>query len=163
MLNPYASLLGSRPPLAVIAATAGQLQALAARLGPSGLEQPRAPGKWTARQIFSHLADCEIAFGFRLRQAVAEERHTIQPFDQDLWARGYAHTRAEAALAAFLALRQWNVEFIERLAPAQLAKKVMHPDRGEMTVAVIVETMAGHDLNHLAQLETIAARPPAAK
>jgi hypothetical protein len=31
-----------------------------------------------------------------------------------------------------------------------------HPERGEMTFRTVVETMGGHDLNHLGQLERIA-------
>jgi hypothetical protein len=34
---------------------------------------------------------------------------------------------------------------------------VTHPERGAMTFLTIVETMAGHDLDHLAQLEKIKA------
>jgi len=37
-------------------------------------------------EIISHLADCEIVFAFRLRQTLAEDNPTIQPFDQDKWA-----------------------------------------------------------------------------
>jgi hypothetical protein len=32
-----------------------------------------------------------------------------------------------------------------------------HPERGTMTFWTIVETMAGHDLHHLPQLERLAA------
>jgi hypothetical protein len=38
-------------------------------------------------------------------------------------------------------------------------KPVTHPERGTMTFQTIVETMAGHDLNHLAQLKKIATPP----
>jgi len=31
-----------------------------------------------------------------------------------------------------------------------------HPERGTMTFHTVVETMAGHDLNHLGQLHRIA-------
>jgi hypothetical protein len=40
--------------------------------------------------------------------------------------------------------------------PAAAQRTVTHPERGTMTFATIVETMAGHDLNHLAQLQRIA-------
>ncbi len=110
------------------------------------------------RQILCHLADCEVVFAYRLRQTLAECRHTIQPFDQDRWADPYAAYEAQEALALFSAARQWNVKLIRAASPAQLAKTVTHPERGEMTFQTIVETMAGHDLNHLQQLETIAAR-----
>jgi hypothetical protein len=39
-----------------------------------------------------------------------------------------------------------------------MGRLVTHPERGEMTFKTLVETMAGHDLNHLGQLERIAAR-----
>jgi hypothetical protein len=32
-----------------------------------------------------------------------------------------------------------------------------HPERGDMTLRVVVETMAGHDLNHLRQVEAFLA------
>lgn len=122
------------------------------------MERSLAPGKWPARAIVCHLADCELAFAFRLRQALAEPHHVIQPLDQDAWAKPYGSLSADAALAAFSAVRQWNQALLDTVPPEQLSKKLSHPERGEMTFGVVVETMAGHDLNHLRQLETIASR-----
>lgn len=157
-LNPYAEQLGSREAIDVIAATPTQLKKFHERLGPAGMKESLAPGKWTVRQILCHLADCEVVFAYRLRQTLAESQHTIQPFDQDKWASPYAAYDAPEALALFSAARQWNVKLARAASPEQLAKKVTHPERGEMTFQTILETMAGHDLNHLQQLETIAAR-----
>jgi uncharacterized damage-inducible protein DinB len=155
-LNPYAQFLGSRSPLEVLRATAGNLAALVDRIGPTRIATPPAAGKWSAREILCHLADCEIAFAFRLRQTLAEDAHTIQPFDQEKWAAPYAEFSAAEALAAFTALRRWNLLLIEASLPHFAAKPVTHPERGVMTFATIVETMAGHDLNHLEQLQRIA-------
>jgi hypothetical protein len=156
MVNPYASQLGKLDPLEVIEATPVKLRALVAKIGDGRIEQPRAPGKWSAREIVCHLADCEIAFGFRLRQTLAEDRHVMQPFDQDAWAKRYAGYSAEAALATFSALRQWNLALVRSLTAADRAKPAHHPERGDMTLGTIVETMGGHDRNHLKQLEEIA-------
>src|ERR1022692_4169183 len=60
MLNPYASQLGDLDPLEVIAATPAKLRALMDAIGGERAEQPRAPGKWSAREIVCHLADCEV-------------------------------------------------------------------------------------------------------
>jgi hypothetical protein len=38
------------------------------------------------------------------------------------------------------------------MSEADLARPVTHPERGTMAVQTLVETMAGHDLNHLRQL-----------
>jgi uncharacterized damage-inducible protein DinB len=158
-MNPYASYLGGRDPLEVIAATPERLGSLLQTLGPERAEQPPAPGKWSAREILCHLADCEIVFAFRLRQALAEEHHVIQPFDQDRFAASYRAYDAQSALAVLTAVRQWNIALIRTVGPDSLSKKLTHPERGEMTVQTVVETMSGHDINHLRQIEAIAARP----
>lgn len=152
-LNPYAASLAGRDPLAVVKQTAESLRAAIERHRAGGtLDRPWAPGKWTPRQVLAHLADTEIVFGMRLRQAVAEDHHVIQPFDQDAWARGYDVAEVETALSLFEALRRWNVQFLAAQPGGVLGKMLTHPERGMMTFGTLVETMAGHDLNHLAQL-----------
>jgi hypothetical protein len=93
---------------------------------------------------------------FDLRQAsgiAARSWPTIQPFDQDAWAKPYAAYTLAQSRAAFDALRAWNAALIGALSEADRRKKVMHPERGEETVWTIVEIMAGHDLHHLRSLE----------
>jgi|SRR5277367_2280735 len=158
MLNPYQSFLGSRDARDVISETPSKLGAIFTRLGPAGIERSLAPGKWNAREIFSHLADCEITFAYRLRQTLAEDSHIIQPFDQEKWAAVYAAYDGPSALAAFSSVRRWNVALIKNAKPEDYARPVTHPERGTMTFQTIVETMAGHDLNHLGQLEAIVAK-----
>jgi hypothetical protein len=156
--NPYAANLAGKDPLEVIAATPGQLATFVRALGPERIEESLAPGKWSARQIICHLADCEVVFAYRLRQTLAEDRHTIQPFDQDKWAAPYAGYDAPGALAVFSALRRWNISLIHAAPAEAFSKRVMHPERGEITFKTLVETMGGHDLNHVKQLEAIVAR-----
>jgi len=62
-----------------------------------------------------------------------------------------------SALDAYTALRQWNIKLIQSLPAGAMSKLLTHPERGQMTFGVVVETMAGHDLNHLQQIERIAA------
>lgn len=156
MLNPYEKFIGNRNAQEIISETPAKLGAIFNQLGPAGIEKSPAPGKWNAREIFTHLADCEITFAFRLRQTLAEDNHTIQPFDQEKWAATYGGYDAPSALAVFSSVRRWNVALIRNTKPEDLAKKATHPERGTMTFQTIVETMAGHDLNHLRQLEVIA-------
>jgi hypothetical protein len=156
-MNPYASSLGSRDPREVIAQTPGRLRELMDSLGREAADKSPAPGKWSVREILCHLADCEIVFAFRYRQTLAEPHHVIQPFDQDLWAKNYAAYDAESALAVFTAVRNYNLKLIASLPPEAFSKPATHPERGTMTFGTIVETMGGHDLNHIGQIEKIAA------
>jgi hypothetical protein len=154
-LNPYARFVDSRPVVEILTSTASTLADLAEAIGPDRIAVAPAPGKWTPTEILCHLADCEVAFGFRLRQTLSEDHHVMQPFDQDRWAATYPGITAQQALAAFTALREWNLILI-RNAPAAAAQKLAtHPERGTMTFTTITETMAGHDLNHIAQLQKL--------
>jgi uncharacterized damage-inducible protein DinB len=155
-LNPYDSFLDGRPVETIMAATPGTLAKALADIAPEKLSTPPAPGKWSPAQIVCHLADCEIAFGFRLRQTLAEDGPVMQPFDQDKWAATYGGIAANQALEAFTAMRGWNLRLISRALPAASSRTTTHPERGTMTFQTIVETMAGHDLNHLGQLRRLA-------
>src|SRR5579863_8757608 len=154
-MNPYASWLDGNDPREVIRATPGRLELSLKDSSPEALNRSPAPGKWSVREILCHLADTEVVFAFRLRQALAEDHHVIQPFDQDKWAKTYAHYDAQAAAAVFSVVRQWNLALIGTLKPEALARTLNHPERGDMTLQTVVETMAGHDLNHLRQIDAI--------
>lgn len=155
-MNPYAPNLQGRAPLPVIAATPRLLRDCIEALGPESVERPIAPGKWSPREILCHLADTELVFAFRLRQTLAEPNYTVQPFDQAKWAATYSAFAAEAAMSVFAAVREWNVTLIQSIPPEAFNTPLTHPERGSMTFQVLVETMAGHDLNHLTVLESMA-------
>jgi hypothetical protein len=141
-LNPYASFLGEQDPRAVLAATPGLLHQALCELTPEQIAAPHAPGKWSPCQIVAHLADCELVFSFRLRQTLAEDEPVIQPFDQDRWAKQYASYDLPSAMETF--------------RTADFARSMTHPERGTMTFENVIETMAGHDLNHLQQIKKVA-------
>jgi hypothetical protein len=157
-LNPYAKFIDARLIAEILASTPSKLDSLAEAIGPDRLAVAPAPGKWTPAEILSHLADCEIAFGFRLRQTLAEDNHTVQPFDQEKWAATYPSITADQALAAFAAMREWNLILIRNAPQGSAKRPVTHPERGTMTFATIIETMAGHDLNHIQQLQKLAGQ-----
>jgi hypothetical protein len=156
-LNPYDVFLDGRQLETILKATPGAVDWALGALGPEKSAVPPAPGKWSAAEIVCHLADCELVFGFRLRQTLAEDSPVLQPFDQDKWAATYPGIPAAAALEVFKALRDWNLRLITAALPTAGDRPVTHPERGTMTFMTIVETMAGHDLNHLAQLQKLAA------
>ena len=149
---PYVGLLEGRDAAKVMAETPVRLGLILDGLSTAEIEARPAAGKWNVREIVAHLADCEIAFGFRLRQSYGGES-LLQPFDQDAWARAYGVYTTEQALATFAALRAWNVAFVGGLTEADKELPAVHPERGEMRLWTIVETMAGHDLHHLAGLK----------
>ena len=153
--NPYAKFQAGRDPIAIIASTHAQLSKLAERLPEDQLALRPPMGKWNAREIVAHLADCELVFSFRLRQTLGEDHPTLQPFDQDRWATRYANCDMASALRLFGAARNWNLLLLAGVSEAERTRPVTHPERGTTTLWTIVETKAGHDLNHLQQVERL--------
>lgn len=155
-LNPYAMHLGDSDPMEVISTTADRLGRLTSGLGAEVCDRRPATGKWSVREIIAHLADCEMVFAFRLRQTLSDPCPTLQPFDQGVWAKRYKVYDLPSGMVLFTAARGWNVKLLQGTSPDERKLPVTHPERGTMTLWTIVETMAGHDINHLNQTERLA-------
>lgn len=150
---------GGKDAMKLQAATAAKLGRLILRASPAKLRKRPAPGKWSAGEILAHLADCEIVTGWRMRQILGAPGSPIQPFDQDTWAATghYEKRDARKSLAQFQSAREANLRLLKSLTPEQWKHHGMHAERGVETIEHIVRMMAGHDLNHLGQVERILA------
>lgn len=159
------ALVEGMDPMAVLRETPGAVAATLTSVPRAGWRIPEAPGKWSLAGVVQHLADSELVWGWRLRRVLAEDRPTIEGFDQDRWAvrLGYDEADAAAALRVFRTLREANLTLLAAAAPGGLERVGIHAERGEETVAHMVRLYAGHDLVHRNQLERIRAvvAPPA--
>lgn len=121
-------------------------------------ERSYAAGKWTARQILTHLAQTELALGTRARMALTIPNYTAQAFDQDRWIQRDTRMTGQDAVEALVAVGRMNVALYESLTAAERQTPLSHPEYGALTVDWIIHQMAGHQIHHLKQLETIAHR-----
>jgi uncharacterized damage-inducible protein DinB len=153
--TPYTNDLGNREPLTAMRDTVDRIRALATQWSPAQFEQSYAPGKWTARQILIHLAQTELALGNRARMALSTPGYVAQAFDQDLWIGRDAALGGREALEAFQAMSAMNRTMFASLTDADRAVTLSHPEYGALTVNWIIHQMAGHQIHHLKQLETI--------
>lgn len=152
-------LLNGQSPLKIQAATPNKLGRLIGRASPGKLRKKPAPGKWSVAEIIAHLADCEVVTGWRIRQILGAPGTPLQPFDQDSWAAAMHYEKRDArkSLAQFRAAREGNLELLKSLTPEQWKQHGLHGERGPETIERIVSMMAGHDLNHLGQVERLVA------
>jgi hypothetical protein len=153
--NPYASDLGGRDPLEALADTPARIRALVEGWPAGTFEKSYAPGKWTARQVLVHLAQTELALPTRARYALGQDGYVAQAFEQDRWMPLDQATDARIALDTYTSLRRMNVAMFERLTPEQRERTFTHPEYGRLNVWWIAAQLAGHDIHHLKQLETI--------
>ena len=116
-----------------------------------------APDKWSVAEIVAHLADAELAISWRIRQILSNNAVPIQAYDQDLWAKtfNYAHRDPRQSLANFRALREANVALLKSVPRKLWENYGVHEERGNESVSHVVRMVAGHDLNHLQQIQRI--------
>jgi tRNA-binding EMAP/Myf-like protein len=150
-------LAGDRDPLSVLAETPSRLNQLLTGVEAAALRHAPAPGKWSIAEIVAHLADSELVFGYRLRTIFSTNGAHLQAFDPDRWADtfGYRLTDPHASAELFGSLRMGNLRMIRSAGAAGLDHTATHDEWGAETARGIIQLEAGHDLNHLAQIERI--------
>jgi uncharacterized damage-inducible protein DinB len=126
-------------------------------LTPSQLRRRPAPGKWSIAEILGHLLDTEIVYGFRYRMALSESGRPIQAYDQAAWTETLRHRRLSAprTVARIQLLRRINLDLVTSVPRSSWNRYGMHAERGRETVRRTLELIAGHDLNHLDQIQAI--------
>jgi uncharacterized damage-inducible protein DinB len=150
--------LNGKDPLQVQQSTAKKLGSLIKPLSKKQLTQRPEPQKWSIAEILAHLADAELVGGWRMRLIIGSNGVPLQPFDQDVWAETFAYAKRDPrqSLETYRLLRENNLRMLKALPKNLWNNYGMHQERGKETIAHIVRMFAGHDLNHLAQVETIA-------
>jgi uncharacterized damage-inducible protein DinB len=150
--------LGGKDPLQIQQGTPNRLAKALKALSKSQLTRRPEPGKWSIAEILAHLADAELVGSWRMRLIIGSNGVPIQAFDQDAWAEKFEYAKHDpkASLETFRLLRENNVRMLKALPKDLWENYGMHQERGKETIAHIVRMFAGHDLNHVAQVETIA-------
>lgn len=143
--------LGSLPGLA---------EAAFSRVGDEAGCRATGPGRFSPAEVFAHLADWEPIFRSRMEQAAADPGRPVEVYDEGERAEslGYSSWPVEQSVARWADERAKTVRFLEALEPAGWSATVLHPERGELTVLQQAATLLGHDVYHLAQLESVASR-----
>ena len=147
-----------RDPMRLQQAAPRKLAALTKGLSKKRQTRRPEPGKWSIAEILAHLADAELVVGFRLRLILASNGTPIQAFDQDAWADTFSYSRRDpkTSLETFRLLRENNLRLLSSVPRGLWKNYGQHQERGQESVDHIVRMMAGHDLNHMLQIEKIA-------
>jgi DinB family protein len=146
-------------------ASAAKLGKLIQGLGPKELKWKPEPGKWSIAEIVAHLADVEIVASWRMRAILGSNGTPIQPFDQDTWASVFEYSKRDPKLSVevFRVLRENNLAMLKALPPESWDNYGMHAERGKETIAHLARMFAGHDTNHIVQVERIAGQLESAR
>ncbi len=149
--------VGDRDPLEVLGSSARHLGSLISGRSREALSRRPEPGKWSIVEILAHLADAEIVLSWRFRSILASNGTPIQSYDQNTWSATfrYADTNPVESLKLFEVARAANLSLLKRVDPALHTNYGMHAERGRESVEHLKRLLAGHDLNHISQIEKL--------
>ncbi len=140
------------------------------KLTESQIDQAFLPeadvGRWPVRVLLGHLADADLAQAHRMRKAVGEDNPVLACWDEnsfidhDVYGLNHAPATDPAAqqhavmnvlggnVALIHTVRQWTGQWLSTLTEAQLSRTAMHPERGPLTVKLMLAYMVWHLEHH---------------
>lgn len=140
--------------------TPERLRDAIAGLTPEQLDMPYRPGGWTVRQVIHHLPDSHMNSYVRCKLALTEDEPTIKPYDEALWAalKDSQETPIEVSLALLDALHKRWVILLRGLRPEDYARRLLHPERGAVTLDDILTIYSWHGRHHVAHIAALRDR-----
>jgi uncharacterized damage-inducible protein DinB len=144
-------------PMKVQSATPKKLARLIQDIPSAKLRKRPAPEQWSVAEILAHLADVEIVIGWRMRSILGDPGTAVQAYDQNAWvmAGHYEKRDPRKSIELQRSVREANLALLKTLSPEQWKQFGQHAERGKESIEHIVRMVAGHDINHIQQIERI--------
>lgn len=137
-----------------------ELEQLVRNLNEKQLESSYREGAWTVRQLVHHLADSHANAYIRMKMALTEDKPTIKPYNQDAWSK-LEDARTLPVSVSLDLIRGLHLRWaaLMRSIPDEAwSRRLIHPERGEMTLDDILEMYLKHGQNHLEHIRTALGR-----
>ena len=137
----------------VVSTTAARWQALIQSLPGDILGRQPAPCEWSALECLQHLLTVErLVIPVRVRH-ILEGRPELIPYDPDAPREPPAERTPLELISAFTAERRSNEAVLAGLTSGDLTRTSYHPEFGVVTLGMLVNLWAAHDLQHTVQAE----------
>lgn len=149
----YAGYIAQVPESDVLAVLEAQVDELARAAAPFAGSRETfryAPGKWSVRQLFGHLADSERIFGYRVLCFARREAQPLPGYDEDDYVAHADFERVPLAqlLEEWTLLRRANLALARRFDAATLVQ-LGNANGSPVSVRALLKILAGHPRHHL--------------
>ena len=125
------------------------------------LQTPYRAGGWTVHQLVHHVADSHMNAYIRFKLGYTEDKPTIRPYDEKLWA-GTADVQKlpiNVSITLLYALHQRWHEFLIHFSASDWQKTVFHPEhKKEFTLWQLLGLYAWHGKHHAAHVSALRER-----
>jgi len=154
-----------RAAIDAIAQTPDRLKAAIAGLSAGQLDTPYREGGWTVRQVIHHLPDSHMNAYIRFKLALTENEPTIKPYDEAEWAKlgDSRETPIEVSVTLLETLHKRWVTLLRGMRTEDFARRILHPERGTMTLDDVLTTYSWHGAHHVAHITSLRQRMASAR
>jgi pyruvate-formate lyase-activating enzyme len=92
-----------------------------------------------------------------MRSILGDPGTHVQAYDQNAWVTSghYDKRDPRKSIELHRVVRDANLALVKSLTPEQRKQYGKHAERGQESIDHIVRMVAGHDINHLRQIERI--------
>lgn len=146
----YVSLVDEKDILAALDMQRREFLEMLGTLSEEKAEYRYAEGKWSIKQVMSHILDAEVVFFHRAFKISKGEKQNIPGFDQDEY---MTDTDLEnislAALLDQFALHRSLAILYLRTLPLEAFSKMGSASNNPITVRALVYIMVGHCRHHM--------------
>jgi hypothetical protein len=143
---------------AVLSITPARWVSMAKIIPAEVLGRKPAVGEWSALECLQHLIDTETVFQTRTEAFLAGRNFSA--FDPDSQGTKPDADATPLALATmYTRLRGASLDILARLGPADLERRAIHQELGEVTLSQMIHEWAAHDLMHTVQAEQAMMQP----
>ena len=147
--------------VAILARTPASLAALLSGLSDAWIRATEGDETWSPYDVIGHLIHGERTdWMARTRHILAGKPGPFPTFDREAQFRESGDKSLAERLDAFAGLRRANVaELVAlNLTAADLNRRGMHPQLGEVTLGQLLSTWVVHDMDHVTQIARTMAK-----
>lgn len=125
------------------------------------LDTPYRPDGWTIRQVVNHCADSHMNGLIRHKLLLTEDKPTIKPYMENLWAElvDSKTMPIESALQIIVGVhKRWTI-LLKSLSKDELKRAYIHPEHGkEFQLEESIGLYVWHCNHHLAHITELKKR-----
>lgn len=113
-----------------------------------------APGKWTTREVFQHISDCERVFAYRALRIGRGDPTELPSFDEGIFAEnaGAQNRSLETVLAELRGVRTSTLQLFNTFDDTALSRTGI-TSKTQVSALSIGFTLIGHQNHHIRILE----------
>jgi hypothetical protein len=136
------------------------LEASILNLDEAQLHAPYRPDGWTVQQLVHHVADSHINAFCRMKLVLSEDKPTVKPYHENLWAQ-----QADVALPVNISITLLHAlhlrmhALMKAVTDDQWQRSYIHPESGkEFTLWFLLGLYAWHGKHHTAHITSMRER-----